>query len=766
MRVLFIDDQYNTCLGLDFYSVIPKLDIPEKLGLEINQSFSPYDLFIININYKTEGVPRSQNAGIDLIKYLRLYQLRQHCILFSFLSREQLLLQDPRNLIIFSPGITFIRLPYDFSTINFEELTINKASEDLSFYFKAESTLPDDRHFFANWWGVLQLWKVQKAIDNITGKPISTKIENSFTSSVKEMNSYQGLIAVYLNREKEKNIEAQLKRLQQQQVERFGDKQRKIESIKDLLDQKLNEFDDRAREIEILNETFYDTGTKTLFQTVLENLKLISVPIENKINQLLEVPKSTEHDVLLLKEYITDEKNRKEEKNKFLNIEISDIIRDIESLDIFSIGEFNIIDARKRLQEVCPKILYVDDHADDGWAFVFQQIIYDGKKDSFKVIQPSKDNSVELISKNVLEEVNDTPPDLIILDLRLKGEHGSTTDTINISGVHVLKRLKQAGISCPVLITTASNKIWSYKETFVLGASAFWIKEGLDEHRDLRSSIENYMRFVDLVYALCLSKEYTSLTKWKAGINKIKNHEGQLWWENNDWVSSEHSYQKTKIPPKEDIILILFQAFNLLEDFLRLNLQESHQISLIDHLPSAIITRLAFVLETIHQTDKPYKTNNGNRSRISLSEKFIDQFRESLDARIDMLDIRNKAVHDQNCTFKEMKDFANQLFEYLDDYHAIIKMKPELDNPVHGEEYISEVDYVDKNYPNRFYLKNPGLNLLNGLSHIILDTRPMYNPKLGTPDIQEGDIIRFNLSLRPPPKINYFALNALKIDKK
>ncbi|MBE0639401.1 MAG: hypothetical protein IH598_12860 [Bacteroidales bacterium] len=651
---------------------------PEVLAKELHQKHSHAQLFLINVNYKPDELLRSQNAGIELLKYLRLLNLKQHCVLYSFLSREQLMTQDLCNLIIFSEGVTFIRLPTDLSKINFDELVNKTAPENLSAFFKAEATLPDDRHFFANWWGVLQLWKVQKAIDSIAGTQMPTEIKKAFTGSLKEMDSYQGLLAMYLHREKEKDVEEELKRLLQLRIERYGDQERNLDSIKSVLNKKTNELDDRARRLEIINESFYNSVTKTLFQSKLEELKLINDPIKIKVNQLEEAQKRTTDDIKLLKEYIeldaliNEERQRIEEQIIIFNNKILGILGAIERQKMFSNNGFNIIDTRNRLQEVSPRILFVDDQADDGWSFIFQRIIYGKENDSFTIIQPCKDDSIEQITDKILERVNEFKPDLIILDLRLKGEHGTTTDVTNISGVQVLKSITNDGITCPVLITTASNKIWSYKETFSLGASAFWIKEGLDEHMDLRNSIENYMRFIDLVSVLCLSDEFQFLKRCKTSLKKLKHNDSKYWWESNDWLISTHTYMKTKSVSRHIIISILHQAIILLEDYLRLRLQESQQVSVRNYLPSAIIIRFASVLEKIHQTDNPYQIKDGKTYMLPLSEKIKDQFGYALNRRIFLLDMRNKAAHGQYCTFKEMSEFTSQLFEYLVDYHLIL----------------------------------------------------------------------------------------------
>jgi CheY-like chemotaxis protein len=584
MNVLLIDDQYNTRLGSDSYLVIPKLDIPEKLGLEIYKSISSYDLFIIDVNYKTEGVARSQNAGIALIKYLRLYQLRQHCILFSFLSCEQLLLQDPRNLIIFSPGITFIRLPYDFSTINFKELAINKSPVDLSFYFKAESILPDNRHFFANWWGMLQLWKIQKALDKVDG--INYNGDNVSLSIVSdEMNSYQGLLARYLYLEHDQVVEQQVKRFIQTQVERYD------------------------------NENSDLTKTRELLSLSTDELGSMSIKL------------ATDH----------------------LGWE-----------GIFSQVRINSSKMREELRKKAPRILYVDDQANEGWADVFRRIIYGGLNESFFVIQPEKKDSIEDVSNMILEQVRSSNPDMIILDLRLKGEYGIISETSELSGITVLTKIKEAGVNCPILVATASNKSGPTKKTLSLGASAVWVKEGLDERRMLEESIENYFRILQYIYALCLSPEYKFLKDFKERLKKVRLNTQPYWWETADWFLGSAIDKPVPIA-KSEIIQILDSACTLLEDYFTL-LMESQSIALRNSIPSLVVITLSGILESIHnslQINPNYMLGARMQAQLGIYNR---KWSKSL------IDLRNKAVHSQNLSFMELKTFTENLFIYLNDY--------------------------------------------------------------------------------------------------
>lgn len=68
------------------------------------------------------------------------------------------------------------------------------------------------------------------------------------------------------------------------------------------------------------------------------------------------------------------------------------------------------------------------------------------------------------------------PYDLVILDLRLERLPDKDRAPGEISGVQVLKKIKEIDPSVPVLMFTASEKVMNYQQATDLGASGYWIK--------------------------------------------------------------------------------------------------------------------------------------------------------------------------------------------------------------------------------------------------------------------------------------------------
>ncbi|MCL5028477.1 MAG: response regulator, partial [Bacteroidetes bacterium] len=101
----------------------------------------------------------------------------------------------------------------------------------------------------------------------------------------------------------------------------------------------------------------------------------------------------------------------------------------------------------------------------------------------------------EKIKKLIISPANDGrfDPDVILLDLRLFPAYDELHrhDVEKMSGALLLKMLREEYLGIPIIVTTASNKVWTYAKLIELGADAYWIKEGLDEKYDVNDSKSN-----------------------------------------------------------------------------------------------------------------------------------------------------------------------------------------------------------------------------------------------------------------------------------
>lgn len=616
MSRIFLISDYN--FTLQNQSVIHLKDTPQAIIEQIeNTKVNPEDLFLIYLDYipREEGKAvglRTNHHGIEVLKRLRLKHYRQHCVVFSFLSREDFILQNPCHLLLYSAGITYKQLPFDFLTEDFSILGAPvEAPSDLSAYFKAENMLPDNRHFFANWWGVYCLWQLHKAIESIylsegENSSLVTETDRDFFSGMKkiweEMNTLRGQIAQYLNPIDKKDILFELQEFDK--LEKNRDKLlQEIDSESSITEEELIELAEIREKLEnflkkLGNKTIYDLDIQIEYKNILNeyyynlkegvlgriNGKFLSATerLIYEINNKIEEIKTKDDQINKNKELI-------EEKNK-LDRTIEEIRREIkENIEGYNIQRSKksisdiISDIRKSFQEVPPKIIYVDDQAQEGWAKIFQRMIYGGESDNFAVIVPQKEEDEKEIVQRISNEEkrlkeNTNQIVLLILDLRLKQEKGELPIE-DISGIKVLKELKKEKFSCPILITTASNKWKSYKEINRLGALAYWQKKGLDEQNDTKSLLENYFSFLKLIYVLCKDKTIEFLyNDFSSMIRELgENKEVVYWWETAFWRNAKKTINSKSIKIKDDKITVTAISGEMIEILHKSSLEEETQ---------------------------------------------------------------------------------------------------------------------------------------------------------------------------------------------
>lgn len=753
-------------------------DTPATLIEKVKEEHAKSILFLININYKTDNIYRTDNSGILFLKNLRLNHFNQHCVLYSFLSREQLMLQDPNNSIIFSEGVTFIRMPEDLSKFDFESLAKKQAPDNLSNFFKAEFRLPDDRHFFANWWGVLQLWKVQKAVERIAGKTVITDIESGFAGSIKEMHSYDGLVARYIKGIHDTDIENALRTLITAKGEKNKNESRNRSQIQHDIDNLLAE--DAILEIQLSTLEEINKEKKDNFLTrLIAIFNDLPSSVQQKITQLNEKRASIKEKISTSQEYlellnsIDKEKEHIYNERRKLNRQIQSKIDTLISCNSFLTEDYSLDTFRQKLAEKKPSILFVDDQAVDGWATILQRMIYGGNNDNFIVIQPGQNDSIGSVVSKIEETVIARRINLLMLDLRLKGETGGNFNIDEISGIQVLKQLSEIQLPCPVIITSASNKIWSYRETLKLNADAYWIKEGLDDNYSLESSIENYLRLIDLIYSLCYNEEYRFLyDRLIPALLTIQNSTVPFWWETKFWEKDLYSFKraestisvrKSKPVAKEEIINTLSAGAELFKRYLSEKMQKYETINISRYVGSLVIIQFSRVLEIIHRFDE-------NNDRFSLSEKMQAQLDEqSYNYFSKLITIRNSATHNFSADFTTITNFIELFKSYLTSNildiptDELVKHENTQSEPVKDEWYRSEIDSKHPEYPI-YYLKNPGLALRNNRTKILLNLR--FNQHLKAEELNLGDKVKFQLNITEKNgEFNYFANNAQIIEQ-
>jgi len=152
-----------------------KTAMPVLSGFAADKSSEGIYLIHAHGVFSADGT-RQSLEGVEVLKHIRLTESLGearwwHAILYSFEPRESILLRKNQDLIIYSPGVTFLRLP--------EALDLNTALAGINSPIVAELAHPgahristpdhslrpyiacdyyeDDAHQISNWWGARQV---------------------------------------------------------------------------------------------------------------------------------------------------------------------------------------------------------------------------------------------------------------------------------------------------------------------------------------------------------------------------------------------------------------------------------------------------------------------------------------------------------------------------------------------------------------------------------------------------------------------------------
>ena len=705
-RIVLISD-YNFLVNRK--EVICIGSTPEEVLEEIEEltRTETVDLFLISLDYipigKEHIIQRTTHIGIEVLKRLRLKRYQQHCMVFSFLPREHFILSDPKNLLLYAPGVTYYQLPIDLQALDFNRLKALQAPQDLSAFFRAEVQVADDRHFIANWWGVYTLWQVHKVIQTYQAQAASPQqgqvetLEDFFkdTQAWKHMNSLQGLLAQYLNPLDETSILAQLQQkedLAQREITTLSEEER--EQLEGLVKE-------LETEIRLLQKSPYELGDKEV------ELRL-KQKYEAFVRRLFEAGGSLDIPSDELREELKEElqaileKIEQDNEGKYVQEGFYELIEDISAHIEKVFGNKEQLDSlwnrylhiKDRCKRTPPQIIYVDDQAEEGWSKVFQYMLYGGEnQEYFKTIVPDKkigddeefvDEVIKAIEAKVEahEQKNKGQLVLLILDLRLRGEKGDILVS-QLSGIKVLARLKKALFSYPILITTASNKRNPYREALQQGALAYWQKKGLDERNDTDSLLENYMSFMQLVYHLVLENKsipvlYKKLIPY---YKKCKANGNIYWWQTEFWkkevkkisnledlASLKYSDIKDKkIVEREKIWEVIEETIELYRDFIRNKEIENGYRNMLALYNSLIVNYLYKVFEIIFFI--PIGKNGWEvPDKDKLNEMIPDEKKALPDKEKkynNIIHIRNKAVHQKDINTQVLHTFIDNIFDLL-----------------------------------------------------------------------------------------------------
>ncbi|MEZ9291237.1 response regulator [Vibrio lentus] len=128
-------------------------------------------------------------------------------------------------------------------------------------------------------------------------------------------------------------------------------------------------------------------------------------------------------------------------------------------------------------------IWFVDDQYANGWLKLMKRIIPDSSI-NLKPLSGVEDVNLTLSSSS---SVSFTIPDLALVDLRLSDSDQSVEDynAHDLSGFQVVDMLLEKWSGLPIMITSASSKLWNMEKAIERGAVTYWRKS--DEATDYES---------------------------------------------------------------------------------------------------------------------------------------------------------------------------------------------------------------------------------------------------------------------------------------
>lgn len=624
-----------------------KLTIKELAEEVINKGIVDNAVLFININLNINSKKRHELCGIELLIWLRIKGVLNHCVLYSFETLHTILNRHPQYLIATTKGTSFLQLPVNLAKAGIAETHLTKLAEpnNIKQVLKSAFSIEEFRHQEANWWGVKALWDVHRVMINDMKANYPSQIvqkfdilNNSIAQYIYEF-SVRKIQAVIVAEEAEKKQSYNLT------VDKINKLSLKLQPLIERGNANTDEIIKTNKEIEQLANsylTFNDANISAQIRKLKEDIDFYRVvaSLEDEEKEVLETErKSTQDRAEVLKKQV-------ENILIVLREKYTDFVKE-------SSNWITEISAKK------PKVLYIDDNAENGWSYVLQKLF---KEATFKCIVPDKeykDNIGRFFVSQIRKMVDLENPTFILLDLRLFAEEDTSIDIENLSGLLLLRLIRRDYPSIPIIVATASNKIWSLKQLTISGADGYWIKEGIDEKRDARSSIENYVSLTRLIAKA--SDDKYSIIKKLIDYELLLAATQNPWWETGYWANNEKRQGKTReikniINASIVMIRLCLQVFHMNRTQV-LGSEESYFIS-------SIILRLCSLYEFVHDIDREtFKSLAGGRGGVSY---FLENNRGDKSFLV-LKKGRNLSAHTEfgNSTWKKLEEAVDKAISYL-----------------------------------------------------------------------------------------------------
>ena len=132
----------------------------------------------------------------------------------------------------------------------------------------------------------------------------------------------------------------------------------------------------------------------------------------------------------------------------------------------------------------------------------------------------------------------------LLLDLRLREEErGPVVRLDELSGARLLGQIRKKCPMLPIIITTASNKVRTFEKLMDLGADAYWIKQGVDEHRTGEDLVEDYARLLEIV-STATGDRYQFAHRLGRELLGHRTPGDPNWWDAAPWFEGHSPQQR------------------------------------------------------------------------------------------------------------------------------------------------------------------------------------------------------------------------------
>lgn len=233
---------------------------------------------------------------------------------------------------------------------------------------------------------------------------------------------------------------------------------------------------------------------------------------------------------------------------------------------------------RKLISENECTIYCIDDQGEDGWYNLYQKLCFIKPNIRFKSLENNilkKEDYIQEIRK----KITSSKPDVVLLDLRLKGDEENQTPIHDISGYKVLKKLHQKFPALPIIISSATNKSDNLTKLKNAGAFALWSKPRIEQ-----GNIDIYQKHLELTSIL-----YEALNNY--------DHETEKWI-----LEADYHIQRL-LELKQDFIHFVDEFLNDLIKKLEHELESDEKVLLPLFVADKIILDSNFFIRTKRKED-------------------------------------------------------------------------------------------------------------------------------------------------------------------